>query len=205
MAVICGKMRSRFSCGRRGRFLRYAREPGVLWCPMKKLGNRAVGLMATFGVVAFCCGCATLASPTSVQRVPVTSDPSGAELFVDGDLVGVTPVTVELSRRDSEVSLRMEKDGFVPEEFRVERVLSRWLLLDVVTIMIPYIRDLGTAEVLGMFAGGLGTVLGLEFLTGAAFRLPESVHRDLRPVLPAPAPRAGGPAAPDPRPRSGQR
>lgn len=166
------------------------------------------GFVGAVGVVAFCSGCATLASPTSVQRVPVTSAPPGAELFVDGDLVGVTPVTVELSRRDSEVSLRMEKDGFAPEEFRVERVLSRWLLLDVATIVVPYINpsvlnDLALA--LGAIAAGLGTVLGLEFLTGAAFRLPESIHRDLLPTLRAPASREGGPAAPDPRPHSGRR
>lgn len=90
----------------------------------------------------------------------------------------------------------------------LKRVLSRWLLLDVATIVVPYINpsvlnDLALA--LGAIAAGLGTVLGLEFLTGAAFRLPESIHRDLLPTLRAPASREGGPAAPDPRPHSGRR
>jgi hypothetical protein len=41
------------------------------------------------------------------QAVPVASVPEGAEVFVDGELVGTTPITVELSTTsDHEVMIR---------------------------------------------------------------------------------------------------
>ena len=38
-------------------------------------------------------GCATMFNPRH-QEVPVTSTPEGAEVWIDGEVVGVTPVTV---------------------------------------------------------------------------------------------------------------
>ena len=42
-------------------------------------------------------GCATLFAP-ELQPVPVSSEPSGARVFLDGEPVGVTPLTLELDR-----------------------------------------------------------------------------------------------------------
>ena len=152
---------------------------------MKKLSNRAAGLMATFGVVAFCCGCATLASPTSVQRVAVSSEPSGAQLLVDGRPQGVTPVDVELNRRNRRTRICLEKDGFGPEELVVERRLSRWLLADTAYAVFAGVvspADGPPNSRIARVAGALATVLGLEYLTGAAFRLPDEVAVEMESV-----------------------
>ena len=51
--------------------------------------------------------CATLFSPQP-QAVPVNSQPAGAEVFVNGEPMGHTPVTLNLDARQTyEVSLRL--------------------------------------------------------------------------------------------------
>ena len=142
-------------------------------------------LLGTLGTpLVFSCACATLASPTSVQRVVVSSDPPGAQVLVNGQPSGVTPVAVELSRRDGSAAVRLEKDGFVPEEHPVHRSLSRWLLADVafaaVSGSVPGGGDAGAPS--ARIALGLLWTLGLEYLTGAAFRLPESINAKLKPA-----------------------
>lgn len=135
-------------------------------------------------VLVFSCGCATLASPSSTQRVVVSSDPPGAQLLVDGQPAGVTPTAVELGRRARETTLRLEKDGFLPDERSVRRSISRWLLADVafmtVTSFLPGGGDAGPPA--PRIAVGLSWVLGLEYLTGAAFRLPKSIDAKLTPA-----------------------
>ena len=52
-------------------------------------------------------GCATLFNGFS-QRIEVTSEPPGAEVFVGGELAGTTPTEV-VSRRASERDGRLEQ------------------------------------------------------------------------------------------------
>jgi hypothetical protein len=63
----------------------------------------------TLALLAFALtGCAVLFNPNP-QHVPVASDPEGAEVLVDGTLMGVTPITLELSGlKDYEVVLRLQ-------------------------------------------------------------------------------------------------
>ena len=51
-------------------------------------------------------GCATLFNGFS-QRIEVTSEPPGAEVFVGGELAGTTPTEVVVSRRASEREFRV--------------------------------------------------------------------------------------------------
>lgn len=131
------------------------------------------------------CACATLASPTSVQRVVVSSDPPGAQVLVNGQPAGVTPIAVELSRRDSNAIVRLEKDGFVPERRSIHRSVSRWLLADVAFVAVsgsvPGGGDAGAP--LARVALGVLGVLALEYVTGAAFRLPDSIDAKLTPAV----------------------
>jgi serine/threonine-protein kinase len=48
------------------------------------------------------------------------TDPQGATIFVDGERQGdPTPVRIELPRGDDPVTVRVEKEGFVPRELRL--------------------------------------------------------------------------------------
>ena len=59
--------------------------------------------------------------PESV-RIEVLSDPPGASVrdLENGVELGTTPLSAELPRRAGEVTLRLEKDGFVPFVRRVQ-------------------------------------------------------------------------------------
>ena len=76
---------------------------------------RSWGRAAYFGIlrdIAFAAamlstaGCATLFNGFS-QRIEVTSEPPGAEVFVGGELAGTTPTEVVVSRRAREREFRV--------------------------------------------------------------------------------------------------
>ena len=55
-------------------------------------------------------GCATMFTP-SFQEVPVASTPEGAEVWIDGEFVGVTPVTVTVkANQNHEVVTKLGDD-----------------------------------------------------------------------------------------------
>ncbi len=52
------------------------------------------------------------------EKVAITSDPEGARVYVNGIYRGLSPLTVEMIRRDA--PLVVEKDGYVSSETRIE-------------------------------------------------------------------------------------
>jgi hypothetical protein len=61
--------------------------------------------------------CATIVRGTS-QKVPVTSNPAGARIIVDGKDTGVAPLRLKLARKRDHL-IRVELEGYVPLEIRV--------------------------------------------------------------------------------------
>lgn len=88
-----------------------------------RTGTFAVSILATTS-------CATLMNGTT-QHVMVTSVPSGAQVFLDGQPVGTTPTEVAVRRYQREPVIRTEMEDFGPQEHRLQRSESRWLLGDL--------------------------------------------------------------------------
>lgn len=63
--------------------------------------------------------CATIMHGTS-QKIPITSNPSGAKIIVDGEMMGITPLNLNLKKRKIHL-LRIEKDGYNPLEIKIKR------------------------------------------------------------------------------------
>ena len=125
--------------------------------------------------------CASIRHPRP-QTVWVHSRPSGADLFIGERHVGATPVGIVPNRRARRTVLRLEKDGFAPTEVRLHRSLSRSLLGDLVfpgAVSAAAGQEARGWEVTHVFAGTLAFTLGIDFLTGAAFRFPGSVRATL--------------------------
>ena len=104
------------------------------------------------------------------QTVAVTSAPAGAQVFIGTQMVGVTPVRLDLPRRDSRIVLRFEKEGFAPQQVPVRQSLSGWMEFDLFPLN-PYIAEgLNSADqgpTKWHRAGALATAFGVDFLTGA--------------------------------------
>lgn len=102
--------------------------------------------------------CATVVHGTR-QHVSVTSTPRGATVFVDDQQLGVTPVTLKLSRDDHH-RVRLELEGYEPYEVLLTRHVSGWVWGNLVYGGIPG--------------------LAIDAISGAMYRLkPDSVDATL--------------------------
>ena len=128
------------------------------------------------------CGCASLHHGGGAQRTTVASDPPGARLFVNGRPAGITPVEVALRRRDRDVVLRFEKDGYDTTEIPLNRSLSAWLWGNVAWLTAGMSLTEGnydTWDDVHDLAWGSATTFGVDLLTGAAFKFPREVTAKL--------------------------
>jgi len=133
--------------------------------------------------VFFFQNCATLSRGTS-QKIPVTSNPSGAKIIVDGEEMGYAPLELKLKRKKSHV-IRIEKQGYNPLEIRTTRKTSAglsslgnviWIGIGLLAVLFG--RFLGTqsdgrqglALIIGGPILGLGPLL-IDFLSGANYAL----------------------------------
>lgn len=100
--------------------------------------------MIAVGVVAASlAGCGVLFNSGPAQ-VTFNSQPSGAEVFIDGNRYGTTPLVVDLSKDDSyAVAFRME--GYEEQVRTINNKVSGGLVvLDVLGGLVPIIIDAAT-------------------------------------------------------------
>jgi len=118
-------------------------------------------LSTLFAILVVCItivGCGTIVQGTT-QQVSFTSDPAGADVEVNGLDKGETPVTVELSRKDSH-TVKFDLAGYQPYELAVNRKVSGWVVGNIV------------------FGGLIG--LAVDAATGGMYKLdPDQVRAQL--------------------------
>lgn len=104
-------------------------------------------------------GCASIVKGTT-QAIPVSSNPTGADVKLDGNHVGQTPMTVEVKRKTDHL-LTIEKQGYQPESVAIT-------------------RNVGGAVFGNILAGGL-IGWGVDAMSGAQYNLtPATINLTLR-------------------------
>ncbi len=83
---------------------------------------RILGLDVDPGLAAALSGCSLSNGRTQIVRV--RSVPPDAQVWLDGERVGTTPLDVEVRRRNAGPALRIEKNGFAPAERILPREIS---------------------------------------------------------------------------------
>ena len=76
-------------------------------------------------------GCATLFSGTD-DEITFTSEPSGAQVIIDGINVGTTPTTIEVDRpgfEDTDVTIQL--DGYEPRTFELDKEFNNTAILNI--------------------------------------------------------------------------
>jgi hypothetical protein len=85
----------------------------------------ALGLLFAGG------GCATLVTGGGQdQAVRISSNPRGADVYVDDQPMGKTPLSLRLSRKDDHF-VRVEKEGYRPYEKQLKSGFNPWMIGNV--------------------------------------------------------------------------
>ena len=138
-------------------------------------------------VIVTSTSCATLRTNGTTQRITVTSTPSDAEVFLDGQPVGRTPTQVVVSRRSRDPVIRVTKDGFRPRWKRLQRSTSWWLLESIGagvaglfgSLLLTADQDSFSPEQhIAVWAVAVGPA-AVDYLSSAAFKFPSQVDLTL--------------------------
>ena len=127
-----------------------------------------------------------------VHRVVVTSTPSDAQVFVDGEHAGVTPVRVTVSSRDPRPEITVEKDGYPVHRCRLQRSgsVGRILASVGIGIGIGFVTSVAvntwneSDTGLLMAVGGVWPLI--DWHSSALYKFPDRV--DARLAAPVPGP-----------------
>lgn len=89
--------------------------------------------------------CATLFKG-STDTVDFSSDPTGAKVYVNGSLLGTTPVQLELKSKNS-YTIEFKKDGYETKTVVLNNsVGGGWIVLDILGGLIPVVIDAATGN-----------------------------------------------------------
>lgn len=136
--------------------------------------NAKTSLMMSAVIAVALSGCATLMAG-GPDTIMVQSNPPGAQVFVDDQLVGQTPMAVTLNRDTSRGLIRIQTDGFDPVVVQRSKVINGWFWAN--------------------FCFGSIIGIAIDAVTGDIKRFDDTpISVGLTPGRSAPAP--GGPPAP---------
>ncbi|ALO15879.1 PEGA domain-containing protein [Salinivirga cyanobacteriivorans] len=76
-------------------------------------------------------GCATIVSG-SKQSVKIYSTPSNAKVSINNVVVGNTPLTKQISRKEESVLIKIELDGYETYTTSLERKFNAWFIGNIV-------------------------------------------------------------------------
>jgi hypothetical protein len=105
--------------------------------------KRLLSLVAVAVMLVSFSGCATIFRGPN-QTVNLNASMAGADVFIDGIKVGVTPLKLSL-KTDQQYTVTFKKAGFKDVNYRLtNRVGTLWVVLDVISGLIPLIVDIAT-------------------------------------------------------------
>jgi hypothetical protein len=115
-------------------------------------------------------------------------------VFINDKHVGVTPVSVNLSRHSRHTTICVAKEGFVTEVVPLKRSLSNWIAADVALSLDPMaIQGMDSMSQYPRFvASMLALTIGVDLATGAAFTFPKLVRVTLAQEPSPPSAASGG-------------
>jgi hypothetical protein len=90
-------------------------------------------------------GCATLFKGTA-EKVNMESSPVRADVYVNGQFMGKTPMQLNLAVKRS-YAIEFRAEGYQPRVYHINnRVGAGWVILDVLLGLVPVIVDAATGS-----------------------------------------------------------
>ncbi len=90
-------------------------------------------------------GCATVIAG-GPDQIPVNTNPPGAYVYVDGQVVGQTPMVVTLDRKRSLGDIRIYYPGFEPVQITRYKGINGWVFGNFFLGLWPVIIDFITGD-----------------------------------------------------------
>ncbi len=102
-----------------------------------------IKILVSVLVCLYFASCATLFKGTR-EEVNFNSDPQKAEVYIDGKLLGETPVALKLESKKS-YTIEFKKKGYASKTTIItNHVGAGWIILDVLGGLVPAIVDAAT-------------------------------------------------------------
>jgi hypothetical protein len=99
--------------------------------------------------IALCAlpGCATVFAG-GPDAVPITTNPPGAYVYLNGQVVGQTPLVVKLDRGASSADIRIYYPGFQPVQIQRYKSFNWWTIGDfpILAMIFPIVIDIATGN-----------------------------------------------------------
>lgn len=107
------------------------------------MSQKFLKVFSFFMVFVFLMGCATLFKGTT-EELSINSDPQRAQVYINGDLYGETPLSVRVESKKT-YTIEFRKEGYQTKAYKINnRVGAGWIILDVLGGLIPVIVDAAT-------------------------------------------------------------
>jgi hypothetical protein len=105
--------------------------------------------MLRAALVALCClslgACATIVAG-GPDQIPVRTTPPGAYVYLDGQVVGQTPLVLSLDRDRSLGDIRIYYPGFQPVLINRYKSVNLWVIGNFFLAIFPVIVDIATGN-----------------------------------------------------------
>lgn len=125
-----------------------------------KSSRKWIGLALVLGLLPALTNCATILRGTG-HGIGIASQPPGAQVMVDNQVVGVTPVSAKLRRKDNH-HVVIQLEGYQPYEAVLTRQTSGWIFGNI------------------FFGPGVLIGIAVDAISGAMYSLkPDQVSADL--------------------------
>lgn len=101
----------------------------------------ALAIVATLG------GCATMFAG-GPDSIPINTNPAGAYVYVNGQIVGQTPMVLTLERDRGSADIRIYYPGFQPVQMLRYKSVNGWVFANllILPLVFPVIIDLVTGN-----------------------------------------------------------
>jgi hypothetical protein len=104
-----------------------------------------MNIVACIGVAIVTSGCATLFGSKTAD-ISMTSEPTAAEVYIEGERVGVTPMSMNMDNTES-VAVTFKKEGYKDMTCMLtKKTGGGWVVLDILAGLVGIIIDAATGD-----------------------------------------------------------
>ena len=104
---------------------------------------KSAALAGALALASALSGCATVIAG-GPDTIPIQTNPPGAYVYLNGTVVGQTPMMLDVPRGSSMADIRIYYPGFMPVQYTRYKSLNPWIFGNFFLAIFPVIVDFAT-------------------------------------------------------------